>query len=256
MVRMFSTWQRPTKTRQWWSICSTLESTSRFWQNISCQNNPKLESIICHLAVWHLKFFAMPMISWLIWSLLQEPCFGNFFCTTDQQPSRFQKLINNQAGFKITFQNLICIWIMKRRAGFKNICQKLPILISIWILKCRTDILTQERVVIRTTTNYVVSCILYIGCSILYSLQTCGYGWCEHIITHLFMITTRQRKHSIGANTLFTLLPVLARRRATGLYWQGFYHPFFWALFCDTFSYIILWHLSTLLGTLFWGLGA
>ena len=22
-------------------------------------------------------------------SLFQEPCFGNFFCTTDQQPSRF-----------------------------------------------------------------------------------------------------------------------------------------------------------------------
>ena len=237
MVRMFCTWQRPTKTRQWWSICSTLESTSRFWQNISCQNNPKLESIICHLAVWHLKIFAMPMISWLIWSLLQEPCFGNFFCTTDQQPSRFQKLINNQAGLKNTFQNLICIWILKRRAGFKNICQKLPILISIWILKCRTDILTQERVVIRTTTNYVVSCILYIGCSILYSLQTCViWIWLMWTYYYSFIYDNHQAKETLywGEYPLY-FAACLGQEESYRLILARFVSPFFGTFFCNTF---------------------
>ena len=41
-------------------------------------------------------------------------------------------------------------------AGFDDIF--LARLILILFMKSRTDILTQERVVIRTTTNYVVSC--------------------------------------------------------------------------------------------------
>ena len=109
------------------------------------------------LAIWHLIWppFLVDLISStgaLLWQLLLH----NWSTTkqvskTEQQQSRFQKYLSKVTKFNLYLYS-------KRRAGIKTNCHNLPILI--WILKRRTDILTQERVVIRTTTNYVVCCIL------------------------------------------------------------------------------------------------
>ena len=143
-------------------------------------------------------------------SLFQEPCFGNFFCTTDQQPSRFW-------------------WYFPPHR-----------LILILLLKCRTDILTQERVVIRSTTNYVVSCTHIFTLHTPQILSTRKGPFmttlCEQAMFFrqrkpcIPCLITRQRRRCIGANTLYTLLPASVKRRATGLFWQGFYHhwPSWW----------------------------
>ena len=117
-------------------------------------------------------------------------------------------------------------------AGFDDIF--LARLIFILFMKSRTDILTQERVVIRSTTNYVVSCTHIFTLHTPQILSTRKGPFmttlCEQAMFFrqrkpcIPCLITRQRRRCIGANTLYTLLPASVKRRATGLFWQGFYH--------------------------------
>ena len=104
---------------------------------------------------------------------------------------------------------------INKRAGLK---MNKPIFIGVFFLKCRTDITTQERVVIRTTTNYVVSWSLIImlvtlliipnwpllpdlSCPIPMVTSQRKFLIGAIMTTMIITITTRQRGYCIGVNT-------------------------------------------------------